>query len=165
VIVAAWPKVEEQDKKLLAEFEACKEIVTTIRNIRAQKQISPKEKLELIERSDASHSYFDETVIKLANLSSLTYAQTKVEGALSFLIGSTEFYVPVSKNINVEEEKQRLHKDLEYNKGFLKSVQIKLSNEKFVANAKPELIANERKKQADAEAKIKALEEQLQQLK
>jgi valyl-tRNA synthetase len=165
VIVAAWPKTKEQDKKLLAEFEACKEIVTTIRNIRAQKQISPKEKLELIERSDASHSYFDETVIKLANLSSLTYTQTKVDGALSFLIGSTEFYVPVSKNINVEEEKQRLHKDLEYNKGFLKSVQIKLSNEKFVANAKPELIANERKKQADAEAKIKSLEEQLQQLK
>ena len=81
------------------------------------------------------------------------------------MIKSTEFFVPLSSNINVEEEKSRLTKEIEYNKGFLKSVQIKLSNEKFVANAKPELIVLERKKQADAEAKIKALKESLASLK
>jgi valyl-tRNA synthetase len=164
IIVAPWPVQKAVDSKRLGEFEVCKEIVATIRNIRAQKQLSPKEKLELIERSDAQHSYFDELVMKLANLSSLTYKKEKVEGAFSFMIKSTEFYVPLSSNINIEEEKVRIAKELDYNKGFLKSVQIKLSNEKFVANAKPELIALERKKQADAEAKIKALEEQLSTL-
>ncbi len=164
IIIANWPKLPTPNPQLLTEFEVCKEIVATIRNIRAQKQLSPKEKLELIEKSDAQHSYFDALVMKLANLSTLTYKKEKVEGAFSFMIKSTEFFVPLSKNINVEEEKVRIAKELDYNKGFLKSVQIKLSNEKFVANAKPELIALERKKQADAEAKIKALEEQLSSL-
>ncbi len=164
IIVAAWPEVKKTDAQQLGAFEVCKEIVAMIRNIRAQKQLSPKEKLELIEKSDAQHSYFDELVMKLANLSSLTYKKEKVEGAFSFMIKSTEFFVPLSSNINVEEEKIRLAKEIDYNKGFLKSVQIKLSNEKFVANAKPELIALERKKQADAEAKLKALEEQLSAL-
>jgi len=163
-IIASWPEVKKTDAKQLAEFEVCKEIIATIRNIRAQKQLSPKEKLELIEKSDAQHSYFDALVMKLANLSSLSYKKEKVDGAFSFMIKSTEFFVPLSSNINVEEEKVRIAKELDYNKGFLKSVQIKLSNEKFVANAKPELIALERKKQADAEAKIKALEDQLSSL-
>jgi valyl-tRNA synthetase len=164
VIIAEWPAVTKADPKQLGEFEACKEIVATLRNLRAQKQMSPKEKLELIERSDAQHSYFDELVIKLANLSALKYSNDPVEGAFSFVIKSTEFFVPMSANINVEEEKVRLSKELEYNKGFLKSVQAKLANERFVQNAKPEILETERKKQADAEAKIKALEAQLASL-
>lgn len=164
VIVAAWPEVKKTDARQLMEFEVVKEIVATIRNIRAQKQLSPKEKLKLIERSDASHSYFDNLVMKLANLSALDYSKDKVEGAFSFMIKSTEFYVPLSTNVNKDEEKVRLQKELEYNQGFLKSVQIKLSNEKFVANAKPELVELERKKQADAEAKIKAIEAQISAL-
>ena len=122
---------------------------------------SPKEKLALIEKSEAQHAYFDDVVIKLANLSSLSYTKDKVEGALSFMVKSTEFYVPMGSNINPEEEKERLSKELEYNQGFLKSVLVKLSNEKFVANAKPEVIAAERKKESDALSKIKAIEEQL----
>jgi valyl-tRNA synthetase len=165
VIVAQWPSEKNINKQLIAEFEAVKEIVATIRNIRAQKQISPKEKLELIEKSDAQHSFFDEVVIKLANLSSLTYAKNKVDGAFSFMIKTTEFYVPLANNINPAEERERLTKELEYSKGFLKSVQAKLANEKFVANAKPEMVENERKKQADAESKIKSIEEQLIALK
>ncbi len=165
IIVGEWPKTKTTDPKQLAEFEVCKEIVATIRNIRQQKQISPKEKLVLLEKSDAQHSYFDEAVKKLANLSELNYTKSKPEKAFSFMVKSTEFFVPLSENINPEEEKQRLTKELEYNKGFLKSVEIKLANEKFVANAKPELIALERKKQADAAAKIKAIEEQLASLK
>ncbi len=161
VMIAAWPEVKKTDAGQLMEFEVVKEIVAMIRNIRAQKQLSPKEKLKLIEKSDASHSYFDSLVIKLANLIEVEYTKEKVEGAFSFMIKSTEFFVPLSSNVNKEEEKARIQKELEYNQGFLKSVQIKLSNEKFVANAKPELVELERKKQADAEAKIKALEEQL----
>jgi valyl-tRNA synthetase len=132
-----------------------------VRNVRAQKQLSPKEKLEVIEKSEATRSYFDSTIIKLANLSSFSYTKDKVEGAFSFQIKTTEFYIPLAMNLNKEDEIERLTKELEYNKGFLKSVQIKLSNDKFVANAKPEIIASERKKESDALSKIKSLEEQL----
>jgi valyl-tRNA synthetase len=162
IIVAEWPKPKaELDKKQLGEFEVSKELVATVRNVRAQKQLSPKEKLEIIEKSEATRSYFDSTIIKLANLSAFSYTKDKVEGAFSFQVGTTEFYIPLANNINKEEEVERLTKELEYNKGFLKSVQVKLSNEKFVANAKPEVIAIERKKESDALSKIKTLEEQL----
>lgn len=162
IIVAQWPSVKaELDKKQLAEFEVSKELVAMVRNVRAQKQLSPKEKLEVIEKSEATRSYFDSTIIKLANLSAFSYTKEKVEGAFSFQIKTTEFYIPLAMNLNKEDEIERLTKELEYNKGFLKSVQIKLSNEKFVANAKPEIIASERKKESDALSKIKTLEEQL----
>ena len=162
IIIAEWPaQKKEVDSKQLAEFEVSKELVAMVRNVRAQKQLSPKEKLEIIEKSEATRSYFDDTIIKLANLSAFSYTKDKVEGAFSFQIGTTEFYIPLANNINKEEEIERLTKELEYNKGFLKSVQIKLSNEKFVANAKPEVIAVERKKESDALSKIKTLEEQL----
>lgn len=159
IIVAEWPKTKSLDTKLLAEFEVAKELVTMVRNVRAQKQISPKEKLEVIEKSDASRSFFDNTIVKLANLSAFNYSKEKVEGAFAFQIKTTEFFIPLK--VNAEEERERLTKDLEYNKGFLLSVQKKLANEKFVANAKPEIIAIERKKESDALSKIKALEEQL----
>ena len=165
IIVAEWPALSTNlDKKQLAEFEVSKELVTTVRNVRAQKQLSPKEKLEVFEKSETDRSYFDNVIIKLANLSAYNYTKEKVEGAFSFQIKTTEFYIPLSSNINVEEEKERLVKDLDYNKGFLKSVSIKLSNEKFVANAKPEVLAIERKKESDALSKIASLEEQLMAL-
>ena len=164
IIVAEWPKAGSANQQLLKDFEACKEVVAMVRNIRQQKQISPKEKLELYEKSSAQHSFFDEAVKKLANLASLNYTKTKIEQALSFVINTTEFYVPLANNINAEEEKERIAKELEYNQGFLKSVQAKLANEKFVANAKPELIELEKKKKADAESKIKTLTEQLSSL-
>lgn len=164
IIIAEWPKAGTINSQLIAEFEACKEIVAMVRNIRQQKQISPKEKLELHEKSDAQHSFFDEAVKKLANLSSLNYTKTKIEQAVSFVINTTEFYIPLAQNINAAEEKERITKELEYNQGFLKSVQAKLANEKFVANAKPELVELEKKKKADAESKIKTLTEQLASL-
>ena len=162
IIVAEWPTLKsELDKQQLAEFEVSKELVAMVRNVRAQKQLSAKEKLEVIEKSEATHSYFDSTIIKLANLSAFSYTKEKVEGAFSFQIKTTEFYIPLSMNLNKEDEIERLTKDLEYNKGFLQAVQKKLSNEKFVANAKPEVIEVERKKESDALSKIKTLEEQL----
>lgn len=165
IIVAEWPKAKaDLDQRQLAEFEVSKELVTMVRNVRAQKQLSPKEKLEVIERSEATRSYFDEVIIKLANLSAFNYTKDKVEGTFSFQVKTTEFFIPLANNLNKEEETVRLTKDLEYNKGFLKSVQVKLANEKFVANAKPEIIASERKKESDALLKIKTIEEQLKAL-
>src|SRR5574343_1565680 len=134
IIIANWPVIEKQDKSLLSQFEIVREIITVMRNIRQQKQISPKEKLKLIEKSDASRSIFDALVIKLANLSAFEYTNQKIDGASSFMIQSTEFFVPLSGNINKDEERARIMKELEYSKGFLKSVQVKLANEKFVAN-------------------------------
>ncbi|MCD6065528.1 MAG: valyl-tRNA synthetase [Bacteroidetes bacterium] len=164
IIVASWPEIKAIDARQLAEFEVSKEIVAMVRNVRQQKQLSPKEKLSVIEKSDAQRSYFDMAIIKLANLSSFSYSTTKPEGAFGFTIKTTEFFIPLANNINAEEEKVRLTKELEYNQGFLKSVQSKLANEKFVTNAKPELVELERKKMSDAELKIKALQEQLSTL-
>ena len=164
IIIAEWPKQATLNSKLIAEFEVCKEVVANIRNLRQQKQLSPKEKLDLIEKSNAQHTVFDEVVVKLANLSSFTYSTEKIEGAFSFMVKSTEFFVPLSGNIDAAAETERITKELEYNKGFLKSVQVKLSNERFVANAKPEILDNERKKESDTLSKIKTLEEQLKSL-
>lgn len=162
VILAKWPEVMFQiNTQQIAEFEVCKELVTIVRNVRAQKQISPKEKLEVVEKSETENGYFDCVVTKLANLSNYSYNNEKINGAYSFVIGTTEFFIPLAANLNAEDERARLLKELDYNKGFLKSVQVKLSNEKFVANAKPEILANERKKESDALSKIKSIEEQL----
>lgn len=167
IIVAKWPEVNPQDAAALKSFEVIKEIVTQVRNIRQQKNISPKEQLEVKEKSTEGQTFsrFDPVIIKLANLSSYSYTNDKVEGAFGFRVMNAEFFVPLTGNINVAEEKERLMKELEYNKGFLKSVQVKLSNERFVANAKPEVIAGERKKESDALQKIQSIEEQLVALK
>ena len=166
IIVAQWPAVNAQNKETLKTFEVVKEVVAQVRNIRQQKNMSPKEKLEVKERSDVGQKFsrFDSVIIKLANLASYTYTKDKVEGAFGFMVLNAEFFVPLTGNINVDEEKERLAKELEYNKGFLKSVQIKLSNERFVANAKPEIIESERKKENDALNKIRSIEEQLASL-
>ena len=100
----------------------------------------------------------------MCNLSSFNYTNEKIDNSLSFIVRTMEFFIPLSQNINVAEEKDRLKKDLEYNKGFLVSVQKKLSNERFVSNAKPEVLEIEKKKLSDTEAKIKAIEEQLASL-
>ena len=166
IIVAEWPTIESYDKKLLSGFTIASEIIQQIRNTRQQKNISPKESLALFVKKD---SKFDDTftsiISKLANLSKYEQIEMKPDNSLSFLINQFEFYLPFSSAIDAGEEKDRLITELEYNKGFLKSVQSKLANERFVSNAKPEVVENEKKKQADAEAKISAIEEQLSLLK
>jgi valyl-tRNA synthetase len=165
--VAEWPKTINLNKDCLQTFEMAKEIIAQIRNIRQQKNISPKEKLSIIEKSDKSKTSINYTSVinKLGNLSSYDYSNEKKENAFSFIVLNTEFFVPLIGNINLKEEKERLTKELVYLNGFLNSVQIKLSNERFVSNAKPEVIESERKKQSDALTKIKSLEEQIAALK
>jgi valyl-tRNA synthetase len=167
IIVAEWPKTKNDNPDIIKHFEVVMEVITNIRNIRKQKNISPKEKLQVYEKVNQGEiiKMYDPIIVKLCNLSSFEYVTAKVDNAFSFVMKHAEYYIPVTQNIDVDVEKEKLSKDLEYNKGFLKSVEIKLANEKFVANAKPELLENERKKQADALAKIKAIEEQLTALK
>jgi valyl-tRNA synthetase len=165
VIVAKWPKGGSIDAALLEKFSVASEVITNIRNLRKQKNISPNDQLQLIVKASAPSRDFDGIIAKLGNLSGISYAAEKPEGALSFVTKAGEYFIPFSEQIDVKAERERIKKELEYNKGFLKSVQAKLANERFVANAKPEVVEMERRKQADAESKIKALEEQLEALK
>ena len=162
-IVAEFPKVEELNDSILKEAEVIKTVVSEIRNLRNQKQISPKEELSLGIKvnSDLNYSNWLIIISKLANVSTAKMVSDKLIGATAFMAGKDEFFVPLTDNIDVEAEKIRLHADLVYLQGFLKSVNAKLGNERFVQNAKPEIIANERNKQADAKAKIKIVEESL----
>lgn len=166
IIVAQWPTIKNENKVITTHFEVVMEVITNIRNVRKQKNISPKEKLQVFEKVNKGEiiKTYDDIIIKLCNLSSFEYVTAKVDNAFSFNVSHAEFYIPLTQDLDVDAEKERIAKELDYNKGFLKSVQVKLANERFVANAKPEILENEKKKQADAEAKIKALEEQLKML-
>ncbi len=162
LIVAKWPKSEAVNVKLLQDEAFAAEVVSGIRTIRKEKNRPNKEPLELfVKRNENSDTSFDSVISKLGNLSSLEYVNEKVEGALSFRVKSNEYFIPLSGSVNIEEEIANLTQELDYTKGFLKSVMKKLSNERFVNNAPEQVIANERKKQSDAEAKIKIIEEQL----
>ena len=162
LIVASWPIETDIDAKILADEKFAAEVISGIRTIRKEKNIPNKDQIELfVKRNETIDQSFDSVITKLGNLSVLSYVDKKVDGALSFRVKSNEYYVPLSGSINIEEEIATLTQELEYTKGFLNSVMKKLSNERFVNNAPEQVIANERKKQSDAEAKIKTIQEQL----
>jgi len=165
-IVAEYPKVGSFDAKLLKEAEVIKTVVAEIRNVRNQKQISPKEALPLSlkNNSDLDYEKWLNIVFKLANISEVEFVNDKIAGAATFMAGKDEFFIPLADNIDVDAERERLSSELSYLQGFLKSVDAKLSNERFVQNAKTEVVDNERNKKADAEAKIRIIEESLAML-
>ena len=162
-IVAPYPKAGAVNAALLKDFEVVKQVISEIRNVRNAKQISPKEALSLHIKANSGISFdkYQAMIAKLANISEFVITSEKVAGAASFLAGTDEFFIPLGNNIDADAEKERISKELEYLEGFLKSVTAKLSNERFVQNAKPEIVANEQQKKADAEAKIQSLKESL----
>ncbi|WP_456424221.1 valine--tRNA ligase [Lutibacter sp.] len=165
LIIAKYPTTENIDKSLINDFKFTADIISNIRAIRKDKNIAFKDSIELfILNNEKSNSKFDAIIKKLGNLSSIEYVAAKVEGALSFRVKSNEYFIPMTLDINVEEEKIKLEEELNYTKGFLKSVQKKLSNERFVNNAPEQVIKNERKKEADAMAKIATLKASLDSL-
>ena len=165
LIVAAWPKAKAFHTKPIAEASQVFEVVSQVRNIRSSKGISPKEAFALTVNTKQPELYssFETVLKKLANLSELNFGE-KVDNATSFVVKADECFIPMGEQIDVEKEKENLLKELEYAKGFLNSVLKKLSNERFVAGAPAAVVENEKKKQADAEAKIKTLEEALAKL-
>ncbi len=166
LIVAEWPKAKACDEKLIAEFDFTIEVISGIRTIRKDKNIPFKDAIDLkVVNNEKVSSHFDSVIMKLGNIVALEYVSDKVEGALSYRVKSNEYFIPITGNIDIEAEIAKLSEELTYTKGFLKSVQVKLSNEKFVANAKPEIIENERKKEADALAKIETIEQSIAGLK
>jgi valyl-tRNA synthetase len=166
LIVSTWPTMKPFNANMIADFDNTIEVISGIRTIRKDKNIPFKDSIELkIVNNDKSSTYFDAVVSKLGNISALDYVSDKVEGALSFRVKSNEYFIPITGNINVEEEIAKLTEELNYTKGFLKSVQGKLSNEKFVSGAPEKVIEMERKKEADALAKIATIEQSLAGLK
>jgi valyl-tRNA synthetase len=151
---------------LIADFENTIEVISGIRTIRKDKNIPFKDAIELKAiNNDSASIYFDSVVTKLGNITSLEYVSDKVDGALSFRVKSNEYFIPITGNIDVEAEVAKLTAELIYTQGFLKSVQNKLANEKFVAGAPEKVLANERQKEADALAKIETIEHSLAGLK
>ena len=147
------------DDGILARVEEIKEIVAGVRNVRASKNIPPKEQLTLI-----SPTQLDALVSKLANCE-VCVGGEKAAGSACFIVGTTEYAVPLDKFINVDDELKKLEADLAHQEGFLRGVMAKLNNERFVANAKPEVVELERKKKADAEQRIATLQANIAALK
>ncbi|WP_228238821.1 valine--tRNA ligase [Allomuricauda sp. M10] len=165
LIVAQWPKAEKVNAKLIADFDFAAEVISGIRTIRKEKSIPQKDALELFMlNAEGVGDNMDAIILKVANVSKLETIDAGLDGALSYRVKSNEYFIPISGAIDVEEEIKKIKEELQYTKGFLKSVQGKLSNERFVNNAPEQVVAIERKKAADAEAKIETLEKSLASL-
>lgn len=167
IMIAKWPELPEKtDKKIVLEFDICKEVIANIRTIRTQKNIANKENIKLqIKTNSKYNNYFDEIIIKTAKLSEIEFIDHKPDTAAGFIVKSIEYFIPLGTLINKDEEIKKLEEDLIYTQNFLNSVLKKLSNEKFVNNAPAKVVDMERKKQSDAEEKIRLLTEQIEMLK
>jgi valyl-tRNA synthetase len=166
LIIADYPKMTAFNAQLIADFDFAAEVIAGIRTIRKEKNIAMKDAVALkVVNHEKASTYFDSVIVKLGNLSDLEYVTDKVDGALTYRVKSNEYFIPVSGNIDIAAEIAKLTEELQYTQGFLRSVQGKLANEKFVAGAPEQVIANERKKEADALAKIATIEQSLNSLK
>ena len=160
IMVTSMPQVSEYDEELLNNFETTKGVIAGIRTVRLQKNIPNKDVLSLEVVGDAGNLH-QSVISKMGNLSQINQVTDKSGGSVSFLVGTTEFAVPLGNNINVEEELDKLNKELVYLQGFVASIRKKLSNEGFVSKAPAQVIEMERKKEADAESKIKSIGESI----
>lgn len=166
IMISPMPKAGKYDREMLASFEIAKETVTAIRSVRKEKQIPVRDQLSLLIRTESTSfdNAFMPVIIKLCNLSEVRFISEKPGNSASFMVGTTEYYIPLGDMIDIEAEKARIAAELSYQKGFLDTVMKKLGNERFVQNAPRSVIDVERKKKSDAESRIKSLEESLREL-
>ncbi|MFY7890020.1 MAG: valine--tRNA ligase [Spirosomataceae bacterium] len=164
---AIYPQATAVDTQVMADFDILFDLVSKVREIRNTKQISPKTELPLAIKTEdkARYQQLESIILKLANTSAIDFVSENVEGAMSFVLKADEFFINIAGELDIEAELAEAEKELAYNLGFKKSTEAKLANERFVANAKPEVVEKERQKLADAEAKIKALEEAIARFK
>ena len=168
IMVTRMPEATSYDASILAQFEFAAEVIAAIRTQRVEKNIKPKQPITLYikkNNNEVKDETFDSVVSKLTNIEKIEYVSEKVDGALSFIVRSTEFYIPIPSSIDVAAELDKLQKELEYAQGFLKAVEKKLNNERFVSSAPEKVVAMERKKKEDATNKIAVIEEQIRNLK
>ncbi len=165
ITVSDWPKANAFEAGLLAQFQQAKEVISGIRNIRKEKNISPKKPLNLsVLAAPGSSDRFDPVVRKLGHLEDLEYVSEEVDNSISFMVGSDQYFLPVGGTIDLEEETRKIREELDYTKGFLTVVMKKLNNPGFINNADPQIVEKEKQKKADAESKIRKLEESLVKL-
>ncbi|MEE2771540.1 MAG: valine--tRNA ligase [Bacteroidota bacterium] len=165
LIISKWPEKVTFEESLIREFSFASEVISGVRKIRKDKNISFKNEIALsVMNNENVSEAFDSVIAKMGNISELNYVDNSVEGALTFRVKSNEYYIPADGAIDMEAEKQKLEEELKYTEGFLKSVEKKLSNERFVNNAPEKVVAIEKAKKADAEAKIEALKASLKNL-
>ncbi|MEZ8002791.1 MAG: valine--tRNA ligase, partial [Patiriisocius sp.] len=165
LIVNHWPKTKTIDTSLLTDFEFAAEVISGIRTIRKEKNIAFKDAVSLsVINTEKVHNQFDVVIKKLGNISEMTSVPSGVEGALTFRVKSNEYFIPIEGTIDVAQEILKLKEELKYTQGFLKSVQGKLKNQKFVSGAPQQVVDNERKKEADAIAKIETIETSIKSL-
>lgn len=165
LIISNWPKVAEVNTNLISDFDFAAEVISGIRTIRKEKNIAQKEELELsILNSGKISAQMDAIITKLGNITHIETVDKGLDGALSFRVKNNEYFIPIGGAIDIEAEIKKITEELNYTKGFLQSVQKKLSNERFVSNAPEKVVAIEKKKASDAEAKIETLEKSLASL-
>jgi valyl-tRNA synthetase len=165
IIIATWPTLGDVDHSVLEDFKITADIIGNIRNVRKENNIANKIKIDLrIASNSTIPKSLDSLVVKMGNLQSLEYTEEKLGNAYSFIVKNVEFFIPFGDNVDIAAEKEKIVEELEYTKGFLNSVRKKLGNTNFVSNAPEAVVASEKKKQADAEEKIKILEEKLSSL-
>jgi valyl-tRNA synthetase len=165
LIVAKWPETKAINNALITEFEFASEVISGIRNIRKQKNIAFKDAVSFsVINNEKASATFNGVISKLGNLESIEETNEAIDGALTFRVKSNEYFIPMAGAIDIEAEIKKLTEELNYTEGFLKSVQKKLSNERFVAGAPEQVVASEKKKEADALAKIETLKASLASL-
>jgi valyl-tRNA synthetase len=165
ICVASWPTAEKVDSSIITSFDRMQEVVIGIRNLRKEKNIPNKEAVELMARVNQDNTTeFDAVIQHLCNIRSINYVKEKPSGCFSFVTVGGEYFIPFTEQIDLEAEKKKIEAELSYVKGFLKSVDAKLSNERFVNNAPAAVLEIERKKQSDSLAKIQMMEELLKAL-
>ena len=165
LIVSKWPELKTINKALISEFEFATDVISGIRNIRKQNNIAFKDAIAFsVINNENSNDTFDDIIVKLGNLKSIDYVCETVEGGLTYRVKSNEYFIPIVGSIDVEAEIKKLTKELNYTKGFLNSVEKKLSNKGFVASAPKQVVASEKKKQTDALAKLETLKVSLANL-
>ena len=166
IVVNSWPNNTAVNENILTDFEQATEIITELRTFRKKQNLAQKISLNLsVKQNSAWNNDFDILVSKLCNIETLNYVEEKLEGAYTFIVKSNEYFIPLEGTIDVEAERKKLEEELKYTKGFLIGVSKKLSNERFVSSAPEKVVAIEKKKMADAESKIKVIEDQLASLK
>ena len=163
IMMASWPRASAKNEELTERFELAKEVISGIRSIRKEKNIPTREEIELfiIPGEKGYIPQFNEVVSKLGNVAKLETCSEEITGAATFMVKASAYYIPFAGNVDLEAEVAKINEELAYIKGFLEAVVRKLSNEKFVGSAPAKVVEVERKKQADAEEKIKILEERL----
>ncbi|NIJ46347.1 valyl-tRNA synthetase [Wenyingzhuangia heitensis] len=165
LVIASYPKSVAYNNGIIKGFEVASEVISGVRTIRKDKNISFKETIDLaVLNNNNTSKDFDAVITKMCNIADLSYVDTSVDGALSFRVQANEYFVPMAGAIDIEAEVAKLNEELKYTEGFLKSVQKKLSNERFVNNAPEQVIASERKKEADALSKIETIKASLSSL-